>query len=322
MRAFFITMLLASILTSASTAQTGKISGFVYNGSADSTAVPGAEVNLLVNRGHTILDDSTYIQKADAKGRFEFHGLKIDSTLLYYPRSKFVDIVYYGRAVRLTGDAPIAQSDVIVFDTTSSAERIVIQMEHLFIDAEPGKLSFRESFVMTNVGNKTFIGEHFDQPDQHFVLQFPLPDGFENVEILTPEAQNMVRIVGRNLYHNELMSPGSRQFSFRFIVPTKNSEWHFSRPIVYPSGAINIFVANPELTLQGAGLSNQGEFSIRGATYQRYSAFHLMPGMELSFKIMNIPVKHSTFSVQWLVLIAVIVLLVLGFIYTMRQSRS
>lgn len=322
MRYFIHIVLVMSFFSMPIMAQTGKISGFVYNGSADSTIVAGAEVNLLVNRGHTIVDDSSYIQTTDAKGHFEFQGLKLDSTLLYYPRSTFVDIVYYGQAVRLTNDQPIAQSDVIVYDTTSSAEKIVLQLEHLFIDAEPGKLLFREIFVMNNVGNKTFIGEHFDQPNQHFVLQFHLPDGFEDVEILTQEAQNMVRIEGNRLYHTELMSPGSRQFSFRFAVPTKKSEWRFSRPIVYPSGGINIFVSNPELTLQGPGIMNQGEFSIRGINYQRYSAFHLMPGMELNFTIANIPVKHFSFSIQWLVLIVVVILLLIGFVYTIKKAKS
>lgn len=322
MRAFIILILLATFLSTPCWTQTGKITGFVYNGSADSTIVVGAEVNLLVNRGHTIIDDSSYVQKTDAKGRFEFANLKIDTTLLYYPRSTSNDIVYYGRAVRLTSDQPMAQSDVIVYDTTSSPAKIVMQLEHLFIDAEPGKLSFREIFVMNNVGDKTFIGEHFDEPNQHFVLRFPLPPGFEDVEILTPEAEPVVRLADGNLYHTELMSPGSRQFSFRFIVPTKKSEWQFARPIVYPSGGINIFVSNPEITLQGAGLSSQGEFSIRGTIYQRYSAFHLMPGMELNFTIKNIPVKHFSFSIQWLVLIAVIVLLLVGFVYTLRKARS
>ncbi len=322
MRVFIIILSLVSLLSSLASAQTGKVFGFVYNGSADSTIIAGTEVNLMVNRGHTVIDDSSYVQKTDGKGRFEFTGLEMDSSLLYYPRSTFMDIVYYGKAVRLTTDQPVGQSDVIVYDTTSSSEKIVTQLEHLFIDAEPGKLLFREIFVMNNVGNKTFIGQYFDQPDRHYVLQFPLPDGFENVEILTPEAQNMVRIEGNQLYLTELMSPGARQFSFRFMVPTKKSEWHFSRPIVYPSGGINIFVSNPNVTLEGAGLLNQGEFSIRGINYQRFSIFHLMPGMELSFNAKNIPTKHFSFSIQWLVLIAVVVFLLAGFIYTMRRVQS
>ncbi len=322
MRALFITILLLSLVHSSPFAQTGMISGYVKNGSEDSISVPNAEVYLLVNRGHSLIDDSSYVQKTDAKGRFEFTKLETDSTLRYYPRSTFGSIVYYGHAVRLTDKISTMQSDVVVYDTTSSSEKIIMQLEHLFIDAEPGKLLFREIFIMTNTGTKTFIGKNFEQHEKHYVLQFPLPVGFKDVEILTPEAHEWVRIEGGTLYHTELMSPGSRQFSYRFTVPNTKKEWKFSRPVLYPSGALNIFISNPDLTIEGPGITAMGEFSIRGVNYQRFSAFHLMPGTELSFIIKNLPGKTFSFSIQWLVLAGVIILLAVGFIYTLRKSRS
>lgn len=313
-------LILASILFcySASWAQTGKISGVVYDGSADSTKVPNLEVNLLVNKGHSVVDDSSYVQKTDAQGRFEFKNLKIDSTLLYYPRATFNSIVYYGPAARFTDKTNAFEKNVVVYDTTSSEANIVFQLEHLFIDAEPGKLLFREIFIANNSGNKTFIGENFDEPNRHYVLQFPLPADFEDVEILTTEAQNWVRIEGITLYHSELMSPGTRQFSYRFVVPAKKKEWQLTRSIKYPIGAVNIFVSSPELTIEGPGVQAMGEFSIRGTTYQRYAVAHLMPGMQMSLVIKNLP--GGSFSIQWLVLAGVIVLLAAGFAYTMIKS--
>ena len=182
-------LILASILfyCSVSWAQTGKISGYVYNGSADSTIVPNIEANLLVNKGHSVVDDSSYIQKTDSKGRFEFKNLKIDSTLFYYPRATFKSIVYYGPAARFINKISAFENDVVVYDTTSNEDKIIFQLEHLFIDAEPGKLLFREIFIANNTGNKTFIGKNFDEPTKHYVLQFPLPADFEDFEILTPE---------------------------------------------------------------------------------------------------------------------------------------
>jgi len=317
-----ILLLYLIILNSSLMGQTGKISGFVYNGSADSIIIANAEVNLLAYRGHNVVDDSSYATTTNSKGRFEFTTLKLDSTLIYYPRSTFKTIVYYGDAVRLTDKASEAKTDVVVYDTTSSIEKIAIQLEHLFIDAEPGKIFFREIFIINNMGDKTLIGEHFDQSNRHYVLKFPLPENFEDVEILTPEAQNWVKLDGNTLYHTELMSPGSRQFSFRFAVPFKKQDWQFSRQTIYPIGAVNIFVSNPELAIEGAGIQPMGDFGIRGTNYQRYSVPHLMPGMELALTVKNLPAKSFAFSTQWLVLIAVIILLIVGFGYTMKKSKS
>ncbi len=320
MRILFKIIMTLVVINTPLSAQTMKISGAVYNGSADSSLVQNIQVNLFMNKGHSVIDDSTYIQKTDSKGRFEFANLAIDSTILYYPRVNFNSIIYYGQPVRFNSKTSYFESNVVVFDTTSSAERIVIQLEHLFIDAEPGKLLIREIFIVNNTGDKTFIGKNFIQPANHFVLQFPLPAGFEDLEILTPEAQDWVRVQGQTLFHTELMSPGSRQFSYRLVVPSKRNEVQLLRPILYPIGASNIFVSNPELTIEGPGITPMGEFNIRGASYQRYSVSHLMPGMELSLSIKNLPGR--SFSLQWLVLIGVIILLVVGFGYTLMKSKS
>ena len=317
-----ILLLCLIIFNSSLMGQTGKISGYVYNGSADSTIIPKIEVNLLVYRGHNVVDDLSYAITTDRKGRFEFTSLSLDSTLIYYPRSTFKTIVYYGDAVRLTNESSEAKTDVVVYDTTSSAEKIAIQLEHLFIDAEPGKMFFREIFIVNNIGDKTFVGKHFDHPNRHYVLKFPLPENFEDVEILTPEAQNWVKLDGQTLYNTELMSPGSRQFSFRFAVPYKKKERQVSRPVLYPIGAVNIFVSNPALTIEGAGIQAMGDFGIRGTNYQRYSVQHLMPGMELTLTVKNLPAKTFGLSTQWLVLIGVGILLVVGFIYTLIKSKS
>ena len=109
--------------------QTGKISGTVYNGSADSTIIANAKVSLLVYQGHNVVDDSSYATTTNSKGSFEFTSLQLDSTLIYYPRSTFKSIVYYGDAVRLTDKARETKTDVVVYDTTSSAKKIAIQLE-------------------------------------------------------------------------------------------------------------------------------------------------------------------------------------------------
>jgi len=317
---FKIIFLIIFISQSPSWSQSGKISGYVYNGSADSTIISNIDVNLLIYRGHNLVDDSSYVQKTDATGRFKFTFLQTDSTLAYYPRASYNSIVYYGNAVRLTGKLPEVVSDVVVYDTTSRADKIFFQLEHLFIDAEPGNLFFREIFIMNNMGNKTFIGKNFNQSTSHYVLRFPLPAGFKDVEILTPEAHNWVKIEGQTLYHTELMSPGSRQFSFRYTIPYKKKEWQLTRPTLYPIGSVNIFVSNPQLKLEGPGLQSMGDFGIRGTNYKRYSIPNLMPGMELTLTVKNL--SGSAISIQWIVLIAVIALLIIGFVYTFIKSKS
>ena len=320
MRILLIVIMMLILANFPLWAQTGTISGFVSNGSADSSLVPNIEVTLFINKGHSVIDDSTFQQTTDSKGRFEFKNLAIDSTIVYYPRANFNSIIYYGQPVRFNSKINSVQSNVVVFDTTSSADKIMVQLEHLFIDAEPGKVIIREIFIVNNLGEKTFIGKNFDNPSQHYVLQFPLPAGYADLEILTPEAMDWVRVQGQTLFHTELMSPGSRQFSYRLVVPSKRNEVQFLRPILYPIGAANIFVSNPDLVIEGPDVAAMGEFNIRGTSFQRYSVTHLMPGMELNLTIKNLPGR--TISFQWLVLLGVIILLVIGFGYTLTKSKS
>lgn len=319
-KALKIICLVILILSSPAWSQTGKIAGNVYNGSADSAAISNIEVRLLISRGHNIVDDSSYSQKTDTRGNFQFESLETDSSLIYYPRASFNSIVYYGSAVQLSDESPERKSNVVVYDTTSSANEIFFQLEHLFIDAEPGKMKVREIFIMNNMGDKTYIGKNFNNPNKHYVIKFPLPADFNDVEILTPDAQNWVKLDGQTLYHTELMSPGSRQFSFQYSVPIKKKEWQLNRPTFYPIGSVNIFVSNPQLVIEGPGLQAMGDFGIRGTNYQRFSVQNLMPGMELALSVKNLPGKSISF--QWIVLIAVVIALLIGFGYTFKKSRS
>ncbi len=310
--------LILCVVASQAFSQTGKITGFVYNGSADSATVAGIDVELLVYQGHTLVDDSTYTDKSNSRGEFSFTGIPMDTTITYYPRTTYSNVVYYARGVRFSSGHNAFKSDVVVYDTTSQKSKIMLQLEHLFIETEPGKINIREIFIINNLGKKTYVGSNYDDANENWVLEFPLPDNFHDLEILTPEAQQSVFLKDQSLMTTDLLSPGSRQFSYRYHIPHKKGEWHYTRPIEYPIGEVNIFVSNQELTLEGPNITPMGNFPIRNTNYKRFSVRSLMPGMDLELTVTNLPGKSV--SVKWIVLIAVGVLLIIGFGYTLRKS--
>ncbi len=321
MKKVMIFAFLISLFQMTAFANSGKIWGYIYNGSADSSVVANTDIEFLVYRGHDLIDDSSYVQKSNAAGKYQLPGVPIDSTLIYYPRVNFNSIVYYGRGVRLTENENEIRSDVVVYDTTSQKKDIVFQMEHLFLNVENGFVNVREIFLIANLGNKTYIGQSSEDNESQYVLEFILPKNHKNVELLTPDAQNLVIVGGNRLIDTNLFPPGSKQLSFRYQVPVSGNDWQYSRPILYPSGSVNIFLDDPNLTIEGPGIESMGEFSIRGSTYMRYTiTSHLMPGMQLEFKLKNLP--EQKISIEWITLIAVAAFLVVGFAYTFLNKKK
>ncbi|MFZ5516993.1 MAG: hypothetical protein ACOY90_10170 [Candidatus Zhuqueibacterota bacterium] len=312
---FFLLYIAASSLVFS---QTGAVSGFVYNGSADSAIVSGIDVELLVYQGHSLIDDSTYVQTTNERGEFSFHAVPFDTLKTYYPRATFEGVVYYGHGARLFPGHGSLQSSVVVYDTTSLKNMISFQLEHLFIEPEEEGIRMREIFIIQNMGTKTFIGQNYSDSSGSWVLKFPLPEHFHDLEILTPEARQSVFIKEGNLLTTDLLSPGSRQLSYRYFVPHKKGDWHYTRDTLYPIGEVNIFISNPEVSLEGPGIMPMGNFPIRNINYKRYSVRGLMPGKTLDITVTNLPDK--SFPVKWVVLIAVGILLVVGFGYTLRKS--
>ncbi|MDW7680225.1 MAG: hypothetical protein SCK70_06650, partial [bacterium] len=283
---FWLILLITTFMAfSGLRAETGEVWGYVYNGTQDSALVNNIDVQLLVYRGNMLIDDSSHTTTTNTAGRFRFSELQIDSTLVIYPRATYNTVVYYGVGVRLNERQFQKNSNIVVYDTTSQKHHLAVQMEHIFLTAENGKINIREIFLIANNGEKTFMGERTKETNRRFVLQFPLVKGFENFELLTPEAQNSVFIENNSLYEVDLLPPGSRQLSFRFQVSHSGEQWRYSRPIFYPTGGINIFLSQPELTIEGPGIAAMGDFHIKGAKYQHFSMQHLMPGMMMEFTL-------------------------------------
>jgi hypothetical protein len=310
---FFILLFAASV-----NAQSVEIRGEVFNGTEDSSLVKNIEISLLVYRGHQMVDDSSHVQKTNSKGVYRFRQLSEDSTLIYYPRVTFHDIVYYGNGVRVKNQQSKFQSNIVVYDTTSEKNNIFASMEHLFLSLENGRIVVKEIFLLNNRGKRTYMGVKAVTENKNYVLEFPLPSGFENLEILTAEAQNTSAIKNGVLFDTALFSPGTKQYSYQFQIPHKGKEWHYSRQIIFPTGGVNIFLSDPQLTIQGPGIKPMGDFNIKGKTYQHYSLQRLMPGMQLDLTVTNLPGKSV--DIKWIILIFVIVFLVAGFGYTFLKK--
>ena len=299
-------------------AQTGEVSGFVYNGTDDSSKVANIDVKLFVYHGLKVTDDSTYSTKTNSNGKYRITSLSKDRALSYYPSVNYKSVVYYGDGMRFSDEGSRLESNVVVYDTTTGIKNIFIQLEHLFLTEIEDKLEIKEIFIFKNSGNKTYVGDKTEQSNRQYVLQFPLANNFENLELITREAQHSIFVENQTIYKTDLFPPGTQQLSYRFQVPHSKKEWRYSRPMIYPTRSINIFIANPELTLEGPGIINNGDFKIRGENFQHYSVQNLMPGMQLSLTLKNL--SRKSIPVHWIVLAAVALFLIIGFGYTLKKS--
>ena len=306
---FFLFIIQTSLI-----AQKGEIWGNIYNGSADSSLVADMDVQLLVYRGHALNDDSSYVKKTNTRGKYWLTNLPVDSSFIYYPSVNYHDIIYYGNGVRITNNQFRVQSDVVVYDTTSEKKNIFVPMEHLFLTQQGEKILVKEIFLFQNQGNKTYLGQKANSDNVHYVLEFPLPSGSENLEILSSEAQNSVTVENNTIYETDLLPPGSRQFSYQLQVPYSGNKWQYVRPVIYPTGGVNVFVSDPNLTIEGPGVMPMGDFQIKGKTFQYFSVKNLMPGMQLELTLINLPGK--TIDIKWIILFIVLGFLILGFGYT------
>jgi len=171
------------LIATSLSAQSVEIWGKVFNGTEDSSLVKNIEVSLLAFRGHQLLDDSSYVQKTSSKGVYRFRKMPEDSTLIYYPRVTYHDIVYYGNGVRVKKQQSKVQSNVVVYDKTTEKNNIFASMEHLFLSLENGRIIVKEIFLLSNRGKRTYMGKKTADENINYVLEFPLPAGFENLEI-------------------------------------------------------------------------------------------------------------------------------------------
>lgn len=137
---------------------TGRISGTIHNGTPGATLSGGLEIRLLTLDGNSVTDSQA---SAAVDGHFTF-AVDPSARLTHVLRALYQDVSYFADAVTLSPDAPAAERDITVFETTAEAPALSIAVTTVTVialDRAAGELTLLREDAVRNPGDRVYVGD-------------------------------------------------------------------------------------------------------------------------------------------------------------------
>jgi len=217
-------------------ADEGRIAGSVQNGTTGQPAA-GLTVVLHVFSGMTEQEPMTAV--TGPEGAFEF-AVPLDEGSAYWLTTTHEGVPYATDLLRPPLDQPEITVTLQVYDATPDPSAIQIERGHLIVDFGPGELRVAELYVMSNLGQRTFVGDESAR-----TLQFLLPDGAMGVQVGESAPGDRFVVDGGAVWDTAPLLPGRSvaQHVVTYRLPyDPGEELELVREYAYPVAQLNLLV--------------------------------------------------------------------------------
>lgn len=312
--------------------------GSIVNGSSDSSAVTNQEVILYQYIDGQEVKDFTVSTVTNSNGDFFFKGLEASKRYSYYPITVYDGVEYSGVLVIPTPSKLRLQSDILIFESTSSDSTISTIMHHLIIEPGVGSLNVREVLLFANRDNHTYIGNIPTKSGKNIVLRMETPVRANEVQVGGDVMSCCTIVKGNQIFDTMAFKPGTRQAVLSYVLSYDGREANLTKTVEYRTEAFDIFLSDP-LRLAGFTTAGNNEenkiiskdqleesepFQIRGKKYNRYNIGSLARGSTFSLAISQEDASQNLSALQtdyrWLAPIILILIIVVGYFSNHKRT--
>ena len=319
-----VTVSIIVVPSPARATEFGTIVGRVVN---QSTGEPQAGVTVILTSGTD--DGSENLTErvvTDGRGRYEFEDLPTGDERFYALDARFRGGTFAGRAISIPSDterAPLIETTLRVWDTTTDPTAIVLGRDDLFVVSTDNGAFVIESVTIANVSDRAYIGRGralAGDDASGASVAFSLPPGAGAVRIVDSEIDIPALVeVGSNVAATIAFPPGETRVTFSYEIPGSGSTIDLSRPALYPTLELSIYAEEP-LEIRSNRLQPQEPVTLDGTRYARWSA---EGDLEAGDPLQAIAVRNAGLSPGPLigVLAALALITALGTVVLRRRTK-
>jgi hypothetical protein len=208
--------------------------------------------------------------RTDADGAFTFEDVTDDAERAYVVTAAFEGVDYRSEPLEVPADGPVT---LAVFDTTTSADDVVVRSWVVWVDRERG-VAVQHDLQIENTGELTFVGFEDAAGGSSRVITVPLASGADDLQFLGRFTECCAELRGdTTLVHTTPLAPGTVTGTLRYTVPTLD---RLELPVLLPTDNFSLLV--PTGTRVESDLQPAGETESRGTTYEILRATDLAAG--------------------------------------------
>ena len=292
LRLWLVALVVAGALTAGAAQtvraqETGVIEGQVTNGTAG--AGPASDLEVVVHMLQNRQKTGEHRVRTDGAGRFRVEGLATGADMIYFPILEYQTVAYFpDRPVAFEG-APLAQTQITVFETTPFGEALSFErLNMLIMGVSPTTLTIMEMGAVTNTSDRTFAADPAVTGSAR-TLRFQLPPGAIQI---TPQAGlpgDSLEGMPDGFASTDPVRPGRREIAFSYQLPYDTSSLDLNRTFAFPARTFTLYVPDEVGGVVASGMAIQGTTDLGGRPFRQYVAEGLAAGAEVRFRLTGLP---------------------------------
>ena len=272
----------------------GTINGTVTNGTKGGGSVAGLDIDLYIYQGQNQAGKLT--TKSDKDGKYSFSGVATGPDYTYLVHTLYQGADYASDPVTFPTGSTDQTANLQLFDSTTSDSNITMSARHYLLDPEPSGLYVSEIAIISNSGDKTYIGSKDVHQGLKETVRFSLPQGAQNVEYGGGLLGSRVFQDNGDLVDTWPLYPGDSQRIFRYQIPVNNGTATFSSKLSTNIGKVNVLIPDIGVGVSVSNLPNKSTQSIQDENYLLFSGDNLKAGTQLDFKLDHLSVAQAAAS--------------------------
>lgn len=297
----------------------GIIRGTIINETPAGGSVENQEVILYVQKENS--EEESLISQSDSSGTFEFPDLSTEAAYTYYLYLNYQGGEYTSATVSFEENQTLLALDLVVYDATTSAEKVEIVIDHIIIEkAEKGALLISESITFRNSGDMTYVGTKNQASGAYEVLRIPLPAGYQDIQYVEGLMECCVSQSEYGLSDSMDLKPGLKKVLLQYRLPYGGRSSLVHKSFQYPTAAFYILAPAP-LELSGESLTLEGPLEIQGRQYVALGGEGIPASSQITFKISQLPFVWPRHTGLFVV-VSILAFVMIGISYSLLKKKE
>ena len=260
--------------------------GQVTNGSAGGSVPAGLEVTLRVFAG---MDEvNAYTAALSDQGTFHFEDVMPQAGESFMAEVVYQDVAYVSDLVTLEAGRDELSLPVTVYEVTEDPTAILVTQMHIFITRLGDRLQFGEYYLISNTGDRTYVGTEDPSTGRKVALSFTLPAGAEDLSFDGHGLEERYLEREAGFVDTEPVIPGTATVEalFSYELPYQEG-MRVERGFDVDVTSVVLLLAEEGMALQGDDLISAGTLTTQMGPAVSYTTGQLVAGTPLVFTVVT-----------------------------------
>ena len=258
--------------------------GHVTNGTSGSATPTDLPVMLHVFSGRE--ETKTLTTTLAADGSFRFGGLAPGEAKTFVVRVVYQDVAYVSDLGTFEPGQRELALPVTIYEATEDRSAIQVTQLHVFVSASGEHVRIGEYYLVSNTGERTYVGTKAPEAGRRATLSFTLPEGTEGLHFESSGLGERYLERERGFADTAPVPPGtaSSEVLFEYELPYREGT-EVARAFDLPVASVVLVLLDEGMALEGGRITPTGPLDTQMGRALSYTAGPLAAGEVLSFRL-------------------------------------